>query len=379
MRIVYLTPTLSSAAGMERVLHNKVCYLARKGTYDLTVITSDQRDTPLFYKFPNNVRIVDLGINYADSYTLPPLKRALALRKKKNMHRKALMLFLKENPADILVTLYPSDATFAPMIHDGSKKILEFHSNRFFRLNQGYHGLHKVIAKFRTWQDYITARQFDRLVVLTKEGAEQWGHFPHLAVIPNSVTHIPDNLSRKTNSRQVIAVGRLIYEKGFDRLLYAWAQLPLSIRREWTLHIYGQGPLENDLQSLILQLGIQESASICPPTSHIFQEYANSAFLVMSSRSEGFGMVMIEALSCGTPVISYDFKCGPKEIIQDKVNGLLVPDGDVSQLSEAMELLITNPQMRDALAKNAKTVYSSYSEETVMSQWEALFKDLTKR
>ena len=88
---------------------------------------------------------------------------------------------------------------------------------------------------------------------------------------------------------------------------------------------------------------------------------------------------MIEALSCGTPVISYDFKCGPKEIIQDKVNGLLVPDGDVSQLSEAMELLITNPQMRDALAKNAKTVYSSYSEETVMSQWEALFKDLTKR
>lgn len=381
MRIVYLTPTLSSAAGMERVLHNKICYLARKGMYDLTVITSDQGDAPLFFSFPPSVKLIDLGINYAASYTLSPFKRFISIWRKKRLHRKALSKYLTNNPSDIVITLYPSDASFVPHIHDGSKKVLEFHSNRFFRLNQGYHGLHKVIAKYRTLLDYCTARRFDRLVVLTKEGAEQWGgeRFPRLTVIPNAVTHIPDNLYRKTGSKRVLAVGRLIYEKGFDRLLQAWAQLPLSLRSEWELDILGQGVLETELQSMIAQLGIHQSAHICPPTSHIFQEYANCAFLVMSSRSEGFGMVILEALSCGTPVVSYDFKCGPKELIRNKENGLLVPEGDISQLAQAMELLMTHPAMRETMSEKAKAVYASYSEESIMAKWESLFQELTHK
>lgn len=364
---------------MERVLHNKICYLARKGGYDLTILTTDQGNAPLFYKFPDTVRIVDLGINYTDSFDLSPLKRLVSIQKKKQRHRRLLTDFLMHNKTDIVVALYPSEVSIVPSIHDGSKKILEFHSNRWFRFNQGYHGWHKVIARYRTWQDYLLARRFDKMVVLTKDGAEQWGKMSNLEIIPNAVAGKFPDRPYQTDSKRVIAVGRLIYEKGFDRLLEAWAQLPPEILQEWTLDLFGSGMLEETLRSQIRKCGLQDTVKIHPPTQAIFEEYAKSSFLVMSSRSEGFGMVMIEALSCGIPVVSFDFRCGPREFIMDGENGLLVPNGDIPALAQAMKTMMQNGQMRQSMSERAKDIATHYSETAIMSRWEHLFQELIQQ
>lgn len=374
-KLVYLTPTLASPAGMERVLHNKVCWLVRNHHHNIIIVTTDQGQSPLYFDFPKEVRIIDLGINYSASFSLNPIARTIALYKKRRLHkRKLTALLLKERP-DITVALYPSEISVLSRIKDGSKKVLEFHSNRFFRMNQGYQGIHAWVARYRTWADKRFVSRFDRCVVLTHEAMEQWGNMSNLEAIPNAITHVP-SVSAVNDSHRVIAVGRLIYEKGFDRLLKAWALLPDDVRRDWRLDIFGGGEQEASLNALIKELGIDHSAKICPPTRMIFEEYAKSSFLVTTSRSEGFGMVILEAMSCGIPVISYDFQCGPREIIQDGINGFLVQKGNIEALSEKILFLIQNPDLRNRLASNAKEVRTTFSEDRIMHMWEHLFDTL---
>lgn len=376
MKLVYLTPTLASPAGMERVLHNKVCWLKKDRRISITIVTTDQGNAPVYYDFPAGVEIVDLGINYSADYALSPLARIWALHKKRKVHKKKLSELLFREMADITIALYPSEVSVVPGIKDGSKKVMEFHSNRFFRMNQGYHGIHAWIARYRTFADKRLAKKFDRCVVLTHEGAEQWGRMPNIEVIPNAVTHVPE-VRLSVDSHRVIAVGRLIHEKGFDRLLRAWALLPESIRAEWRLDIFGQGEQEYALKSLIRESGIGPSAAICAPTSRIFEEYAKSAFLVTSSRSEGFGMVMLEAMSCGIPVVSFDYYCGPREIVRDGIDGILVPEGNVEKLAEAIQSLILYPDLRKKLSSRSKEVLDRFSEDRIMNMWEQLFEELT--
>lgn len=378
MKLVFLTPTLSHPGGMERVLHNKVCWLVHKGDYDITIITTDQQDRPNFFSFPKSVEIIDLGINYSSVYTKSPIIRILSTLLKKRIHFKSLSQLLKKIRPDITITLYPSNTVTIPRIKDGSKKIIEFHSNRFFRLNQGYKGIHQLIAKFRIRQDYRFVKKFDKLVVLTDEGAAQWGGIPNIEVIPNAII-TPPRIIMSSESKRVIAVGRLIHEKGFDRLIQAWSLLPKDLLEEWQLDIYGQGEQELYLKELIYSLNLGTSAKINKPTKNIFEEYKKSAFLVMTSYSEGFGMVLVEAMSCGLPAICFDFSCGPKDLIDDNINGFLVENGNILLLSKKMERLMRDNNLRFTFSKNAKQVKDKFSEENVMCMWEQLFNTIIKK
>lgn len=374
-KLFYLTPTLSSPAGMERVLHNKVLWLVKQARYDITIITTDQGSSPTFYQFPPEVKIIDLDINYSSDYSLPPIKRLISLHKKRRLHKKRLSELLYRERPDITIALYPSEVSVVPRIKDGSKKILEFHSNRNFRLNQGFKGLHLLVAKYRCSKDTLLARRFDKCVVLTQEAAQQWHDLDNIEVIPNSVT-ITTDITADVDTHRIIAVGRLIYEKGFDRLLNAWALIPNNIKADWKLNIFGDGVLRYQLNNLIAELGLEESTEICRPTKEIFQEYAHSAFLVMSSRSEGFGMVMLEAMSCGLPVVSFDFMSGPREIIQEGKNGIIVKNGDIESLAKAMRQLMDDQVLRHELASHCKDVLIRFSEDRVMNMWEACFNGI---
>ena len=175
----------------------------------------------------------------------------------------------------------------------------------------------------------------------------------------------------------MIAVGRLDYQKSFDRLLEAWALIPSAVRAGWRLDIFGQGEWETMLRDRIAALGIEESARINAPTKQIFEEYADSAFLVMSSHYEGFPMVMIEAMACGLPVVSFGFKCGPRDIIREGRNGLVVPEGDIPALAAAMARLMTDDALREGMSREARQVVGTYSEERIMQLWKQCFDSLT--
>ena len=210
---------------------------------------------------------------------------------------------------------------------------------------------------------------------MTEEDAVHWGALPNLLVIPNAALNIPD-VQHTTGNHRVIAVGRLDYQKGFDRLLEAWALLPASLRQIWRLDIFGQGEWEQLLKDKTVRLGTSDSAHINKPTSEIFREYATSDFLVMSSHYEGFPMVMIEAMAVGLPVVCFDFLCGPRDIIRPEENGLMVREGDIPALAAAMRRVMEDPALLEKMSENAKEISKTYSEAAVMAQWEACFKGL---
>lgn len=379
MKIIYCTHSTYNPGGMERVLLNKVTYLSQLPGWEVSVVTTDQHQRPPFYPFPEKVRMTDLDINYSDDNDKGAWKKIFGYLRKRKEHKRKLTALLQKEKPDIVVSLYPSESSFIPDIKDGSKKVLELHFCKFFRLQYGRKGLLGWIDKWRTRQDERIVRRFDKFVVLTHEDRGYWGNLPNMEVIPNAAMHVSKNYSDVTNKR-VIAVGRLDYQKGFDRLIEAWELIQRTGEwTDWRLDIFGQGEWKDMLQQMIDERGLQHSVRINKPTKQIGEEYVKSSLLVMSSHYEGFPMVMIEAMACGLPVVSFDYKCGPKDIIQHGINGLRVPDGDIKALANDMMEVMADEAYRRMLSQNARKVVDTYSEEAVMKQWIRLFTSITAR
>ena len=378
MKLIYCIHSVYNPGGMERVLLNKVRYLVEKMGWEILIVTTDQHNRPPFYPFPAEVRMVDLGINYSEDNTKGTLAKVRGYLKRRTQHKKALTTLLMQERADIVVSLYPSESSFLPAIKDGSKKVLELHYCKFFRLQYGRKGLMGLIDRYRTRLDERLVRRFDRFVVLTEEDKGYWGNLPNIEVIPNAALFIAPRYSTQ-NEKRVIAVGRLDYQKGFDRLIEAWALVQQNPAcRSWRLDIFGQGEWQEMLEEMIRERDLGQTAQINPPSKQIGEEYAASSILVMSSHYEGFPMVMIEAMACGVPVVSYDFKCGPRDIIREGDNGLIIPEGDISALAEGICRLIQEEELRRSMSMKAQEVTTTYSEEKVMRRWITLFNSMAR-
>ena len=377
MKIIYCHADVYNPGGMERVLLNKLRGWVERG-YDTMVVTTDQHGRPPFYEFPPEVRMVDLGINYKDDNNKNPIAKTIGYLRRRRKHRKALTELLMRERPDIVVSLFPSESSFIPDIHDVSLKMLELHFNKQFRLQYNRKGLLGLADRIRTKQDEKLVRKFDNFIVLTRQDAEMWGNLPNLGVMPNAVVTMPHKEHQPGNHR-VIAVGRLDYQKGFDRLLDAWALIPSELRKSWRLDIFGQGEWEEKLKQQIDTLGIGESAAVNKPTDKIFDEYAASDFLVMTSHYEGFPMVMIEAMACGVPTVCFDFLCGPRDIIANGINGIIVPEGDLQALATAMQQLMEHPEQLARLSEQAKRISEEFSQEVIMKRWDLFMNDQIRK
>ena len=374
MKIVYCHCSLYNPGGMERVLFNKVAWLAAAG-HDVSVVTTDQQGRPPFYRFPDGVRLTDLGINYSLDNNKSLRERIPSYLRKRRLHRRRLTGLLMAERPDITVSLYPSESSFIPDIPDGSKKILELHFNRYIRLQYGRRGLTGLIDRWRSRQDVKIARRFDSFVVLTDEDKKYWGDIPAITVIPNAA--LPMSLKSDCMSRRVIAVGRLDYQKGFDRLISAWELVKRNpASAGWRLDIFGQGEWREMLDAMIAEKGLRDSAKINVPVANIECEYARSSVIAMTSNYEGFGMVLAEAMSCGVPAVSFDCKCGPSDIITDGADGFLVRNGDIRAFADALLRLMVDDDLRRRMGEAATAVTARYSEDRVMGQWLSLFSHL---
>ena len=379
MKLIYCIHSIYNPGGMERVLLNKVAYLKERYGWDITIVTTNQSGRPPFYPFPEGVKIVDLGVNYSAGDAEGAVKKIFTYFQKRRQHKRALTEFLKREQADVVVSLFPSESSFIPDIKDGSKKVLELHFNKFFRLQYNRGGVIGLLDRFRTWQDERLVRRFDKFVVLTEEDKGYWGALPNIQVIPNAAKAVVGKMS-DVMSKRVIAVGRLDYQKGFDRLIKAWDIVTKESRlKDWQLDIFGQGEWLQMLNEMIREKGLQGSAYINAPTNTINDEYATSSLIVMTSNYEGFGMVLVEAMSKGVPAVSFDCVCGPSDIIQHNENGLLVKNGDIEALAAAMKRVMMDDEYRARLSAEASKITQKYDEEKVMQMWHDLFQTLKKQ
>ena len=374
MKILYQIHSTYNPGGMERVLLNKVTYLVEKMGWEVTVVTTDQKGRPQFYPFPEGVRMIDLGINYSDDNGKPFLKKLAGYFKRRKEHKARLKALLEKERPDVVDCFYPGECSFVPSLNDGSRKVMELHQSKLFHYQYNRSGLMGLADKVRARIDERLVQKFDRFVVLTQEDRQMWGEMPGIRVISNAANFIAENYS-DCSAKRVIAVGRLDYQKSFDRLIMAWEKV-VQKRPDWRLDIFGQGEWKEMLQKMIDDRGLQDVVRVNAPTKNIGKEYSESSMLVMSSHYEGFPMVMVEAMACGLPAVSFDFKCGPKDIIKDGENGVIVPDGDIDALAEAMMKLMGDDELRKRMGEEAKKVVETYSEEKVMSKWMKLYEEV---
>ena len=373
MKILYQIHSTYNPGGMERVLLNKVRYLVEEKGWDVTVVTTDQHDRPSFYPFPDVVEMIDLGVNYSDDNGKPFVKKLMGYFRRRQLHKKRLKEVLAEIRPDVVDCFYPGECSFVPGLKDGSRKVMELHQSKLFHYQYNRSGLMGLADKVRAWMDERLVRKFDRFVVLTQEDMQMWGEMPGIRVIPNAANFIAEKYS-DCSAKRVIAVGRLDYQKSFDRLIQVWEKVHQQMP-DWRLDIFGQGEWQEMLQGMIDERGLQETVKLNGPTKNIGQEYSESSMIVMSSHYEGFPMVLIEAMACGLPAVSFDFKCGPRDIIKEGENGLVVKDGDIDGLAEAMMTLMMDDELRKKMGENAKKVVETFSEVKVMDKWVRLYEE----
>ena len=377
LKIVYCTPALYMAGGVERVLTLKSNYMADVLGYNITIILTEGKDKPLFYPLSKKIKVINLDIDFEALWTCSFAMKIIVYLQKQRIFRKRLTEILMRLKPDITVSLLRREINFINDIEDGSRKIGELHVNRANYRNFEAGDTNFVKRLFaRYWMHNLVShlKRLDRFVVLTEEDKASWTELSNVEVIPDPLAFDIDQVSPLTNKR-VIAVGRYVYQKGFDLLLHAWKLIEQQ-HPDWELAIYGMGD-RTPYEQIIEELQIDRTrCHLNGSTSDIKAEYLNSSLFVFSSRFEGFGMVLIEAMACGLPVISYDCPCGPKDIVRHNEDGLLVPSGSIGSLAKAMGKMMCDVNLRQQMAKAAVKNVQRYKLDSVCQHWHSLFESI---
>lgn len=374
-KIVYCTYEIAIRGGEQRILINKANYLASHG-YEVHFLTSDQQNRQPAFPLDKRVQMHDCEVNYTlelkqGSYWAKTRNFFRCLRK----HKKAMQSILEELHADVVISTFGHEVYLLPQIKDSSKRIVELHKpmmwcKSFRRGSLGYFDKY-VFARM-----YASLKHYDKFVLLTQEDAQNWKGLYNIKVIPNSCAFqypVPALLENK----KVIGVGRYSYDKGFDRLIKAWSIVNKKTK-EWELHLIGEGELQDELQKLINELGLHQTAFLDGFSSNIQNEYPDASIFVLSSTNEGFGLVIIEAEAAGVPVVAFACPCGPRDLITDGENGYLVKDGDIEGLADRIIDLIEHPEKRKEMGGKAFEHAKNFTEENVMKKWMDLFDELLK-
>lgn len=376
MKIIYLIAGTRHSGGMERVLANKANWLAVHG-HEVCIITTDQEGDEPFFKLDERVKCYDLDIGYEENNGKGFLNKLLNYPLKQYRHRQRLEALLMQIKADVVISMFCNDASFLPKIKDGSKKVLEIHFSRFKLLQYGRKGLWALADRWRSVNYEKIAKQYDRFVVLTNEDAEYWHGLDNMVVIPNARTFACDEPAQLEN-KEVLAVGRYNYQKGYDRLLDAWAMVH-KVEPEWKLRILGDGEQRSDMELQAKRLHLSDSVIFGRAEHKVDEIYQQASIFAMTSRYEGLPMVLLEAQAAGLPIVSFDCKCGPKDVIRDGENGILVKDGNIQTFAQKLLHLMKDEELRKEMGRKAFKDSERFDEKRIMRMWTNVFDKIIQK
>ena len=378
-RIVFCTPALYSAGGVERIVAVKANYFSMQLGYNVTIIVTEGKGNDSFFPISNQVNIINYKLDFEELWRLPFWKKVIVYLIKQRKFKKLLNADLMRIRPDFTISTLRREINFLTEINDGSCKIGELHVNRsnYRTFDDRHSNVIKRIFAFLWSKSLIKQlRQLDRMVVLTDSALRDWQELNNIVKIPDALPFKIDNKS-KLNSKRIISIGRYAYDKGNDLLLRAWSIIEKEFA-DWTLDIYGNGDKE-PYQDLIRELGIDnDRCHLYGPIHDVKKEYLSSSIFLLPSRFEGFGLVIIESMACGVPVVSFDCENGPRSIITDGENGYLVPPFDINAYAEKVMYLMRNEELRKRLGSNALKCASQYDIDKVGFQWEQLFDELKR-
>lgn len=376
-KIVYFVGGLLSPNGMGTILSQKINYLAEHTDYDLYMVLTEKAGVPWYYDIHPCVKWVNFDINFDELDVMPMYKKVWHYIQKQRKFKRMFSDYLMNVRPDITVSICRREINFITDIKDGSKKIAEIHFARpyYRKFEKAYFPkfVNEWISKKWIGSLIVKLKKLDRFVVLTEEDSHNWSELNNMVVIPNFVSYDSSFSSTLTNKR-VIAVGRYSWQKGFDLLIKAWKRVN-AIHPDWQLDIYGGGD-SGMYQKIADDLGLSSVVTCYGAADNIYEKYAESSIFVFSSRYEGFGLVLVEAMGTGLPVVSFACPCGPRDIIHDGEDGILVEAGNIEKLADGICRLIEDETLRKQYGNAARKNATRYLQSTIMDKWIQLFESL---
>ncbi len=322
MKIVYEIERLSTNGGIEHILTDRVNYMAEKWGWDITIVVLLHEDDEPFYEVSPKVKVVRLNVK---THGLLMCIQALWRLNK----------VVCQIKPDVYTTVQSIGALSCLLNTHRTKTIYEAHGARA----RMPHPIPLMIAE----------RYADAVVALTNDSKKEYARGKRTEVIPNFTTMLANRLP-DYGSNVIVAAGRRCHQKNFERLEDLWGRVKAN-HKEWQLKIHHD-------------------------TKDMVSAYLEGSIFAMTSRFEGFPMVLIEAMTCGLPCIAFDCNHGPRDIIEDGKTGYLIPYDDDDMFIEKLTYLMKHPEIREQMGKAAKERLKRFSKEEVMNRWKSLYYQL---
>ena len=373
MKLLYVYQTLARYGGVERVLADKINYMANHYGYDIYMLTRDQGSHIIPFPLAESVHYEDLGIRLHTQYAYKGVCRLLKKIQLQILYEIRVRNKIREIQPDIIIGTDVMPARTLLRHKGNAKLVIESHSMFMMTYADKTDNPLKLFLRRLAFRAF---RKSNVLVSLTKGDAEDWrnkNHNKRIIVIPNVVNLNKTKHYSAQTSKQIIFVGRFTKLKGIPLLIEIWRKIQLSFP-EWTLEFYGDGEEKDKYVPIMSSLNIH----VHEPIKNIHEQYCESSILILTSICESFSLVIPEAMSCGLPVVSFDCPYGPRDIITDGEDGFLIPQYDVDLFVEKLSFLIDNERVRREMSKRAILSSQKFSPGQIMPKWKDLFEALIK-
>lgn len=366
MRIIILSSNMTETGGIQRLTASLANSFSKCENVDVHIINSGIKNGKERFELDNRITNIYMGIEPKNLLGLTIFEKLID---NFNTFIKIKRFFKKyefDDGENIVIALGHSQSCLLPFIIPNKKNIKKIGSQH----NPiSYNLIYSIIRK-------ISLKKLDKYILLNETMQEDFlkhYNFGNTCIIEN-----PNRINGKKsdlNNKIVIAVGRLTEQKNFEALINIWSDIKEK-NLNWTLRIIGDGPLKEELLSQIKKLNLEDVIELKSFNNNIENEYYKADILAMTSIYEGFGLVLVEAQSCGIPTIAFDCPTGPRNIINDGKDGYLIENRNTEQFIKKLDDLMNNNEMRWKMGDNAFENSKRFDVETITEKWIKLFNEI---
>lgn len=356
MKILIYIDSMAPAGGIERVASKHMTFFAKK--HDITLVTKDSKES--FYYLPNNMEIISLKIDISMNMH-SKIQRIYQSIKQLFIMKKELKGF--QNNYDLFYVTHIRNLLELYLAGIDMKKVV-------ITEHGSYYGYNNIYKKLKQWlypkcKYVISPTSMDYEIYKS--------HNCNAFYIPNPLSFFDERFST-LEQKTVVNIGRFTNDKRQNLLLYIWKKISVN-HPDWKLQLVGKGELKEQLEQIIEEYNLQKSVELIEPMKNIEDLFLSSSIFAFTSKYEGFGMVLVEAMACGLPCICFDIPSGPRDIIEDNIDGFLIKDENIEDYISKLDILISNNEKRIKMGKNAKRNVQKFLDIKIEQNWNSLLEN----